>query len=63
MKIEFFKDYQINSGGGGLAIGAKNDVEPIWLSEGNDVVEVFVIQVKLGDLLVRCVGAYGPQEK
>ena len=68
IKTEYSKDYQIfellrkNSGGGGLAIGAKNDVDPIWLAEGDDSVEVLVIQVKLGDILVRCVGAYGPQE-
>ena len=34
----------------------------LWLSEGDDNVEILVIQVKFGELIVRCVGAYGPQE-
>ena len=69
IKTENSGNYQIfellrkDSAGGGLAIGAKTDVEPVWLSEGDDLVEVLVVQVKVGDLIIRCVGAYGPQEK
>ena len=68
IKTENARNYQIfellrkESGGGGLAIGALHDVEPVWLSEGDDTVEVLVIQVRFGELVVRCVGAYGPQE-
>ena len=69
IKTENTGNYQIfellrkNSAGGGLAIGAKTDIEPVWLSEGDDSVEVLVVQVKVGEIIIRCVGAYGPQEK
>ena len=68
IKTENARNYQIfellrkESNGGGLTIGALHDVESVWLSEGDDTVEVLVIQVRFGELVVRCVGAYGPQE-
>ena len=69
IKTENSGDYQIfellrkNLGGGGLAIGAKHDVEPVWLGEGEDQVEILVVQVKIGDIMIRCFDANGPQEK
>ena len=69
IKTENSKNYQIfeltrkNLNGGGLAIGAVHDVEPVWISEGDDEVEVLVIQIRLGDIYVRCLAGYGPQEK
>ena len=50
------------SRGGGLAIGALDDLEPRWVSEGDDVEEVIVIEVKINDLQVRILCGYGPQE-
>ena len=48
--------------GGGIAIGAINDVEPVLISEGNDECEVIAIEIKVAGLKVRCICAYGPQE-
>ena len=70
IKIESSKNYVIfeltrkvgGGHGGGLAIGALKDLEPEWVSQGDDTTEVLVIQVKVGHLTVRICCAYGPQE-
>ena len=68
IKTENSLNYQIfellrkDSAGGGLAIGAVHDVEPVWISEGDNEVEILVIQIKIEDIFVRCVVGYGPQE-
>ena len=49
--------------GGGLAIGVVKDFEPVWIGEGDDEVEILVVEVKIQDLKIRCICAYGPQEK
>ena len=49
--------------GGGLAIGVVKDLEPVWISEGDDNIEVLVVEIKIEDLKTRCICAYGPQEK
>jgi hypothetical protein len=61
IKPKNYQNYQIfeltrnNLSGGGLAIRAVHDVEPVWISEGDDEVEVLVIQIRLGDIYVRCL--------
>ena len=49
--------------GGGLAIGVINDLEPVWIGEGDDEVEVLVVEAQIVNLKIRCICAYGPQEK
>ena len=51
-----------NGGGGGLAIGIEKNLKPVWIDEGNDDVEVLIIEARADDFKFRCVGAYGPQE-
>ena len=48
--------------GGGLAIGVVKELNPTWVSEGDDMTEILTIQVNAQDFSIRCVGAYGPQE-
>ena len=48
-------------GGGGLAVGALHDLNPILLRQGNDEVECLTVQVDVGHVKVRCVTGYGPQ--
>ena len=48
--------------GGGIAIGVKEELKPVWISEGNDTTEILVVEAGLSNIRVRCVGAYGPQE-
>ena len=48
--------------GGGLAIGAKKELNPTWINEGDDVTEMLAIQINTKDFSIRWVGGYGPQE-
>ena len=48
--------------GGGLAIGVAKELNPIWISEGNDEIEFLTVQVNLKGISIRCVNGYGPQE-
>ena len=65
---EVFKKYKIwelvrkEKSGGGLVIGALIDVDPVFISEGDDEVEIIVIQIIVDGLPIRCICAYGPQE-
>ena len=69
IKTQNSKNYQIfelvrkDKQGGGLAIGVVKDLEPVWIREGDDNIEVLVVEIKIEDLKTRCICAYGPQEK
>ena len=51
-----------NSGGGGLAIGIDKNLNPVWIDEGNDEVEVLTVEASADHFRFRCVAAYGPQD-
>ena len=60
-----FVIYELNrkeKNGGGIAIGVKEELKPMWISEGNDDLEILVVEVDISNIRVRCVGGYGPQE-
>ena len=38
-------------------------MQPVWISEGDDITEVLVVEIDISGFKVRCVGGYGPQEK
>ena len=48
--------------GGGLAIGVLNELNPVWVREGEDKVEALSIQISVKEMNVRIINAYGPQE-
>ena len=69
IKTENVKKYQIfelirkSSGGGGIAIGVINDLNPVWVGEGDDITECLSVEITAQqNFRVRCVAAYGPQE-
>ena len=68
IKTENAKNFQIyelvrkSSRGGGLALGALHDLNPIWLGEGDDEIESLSIGITVQGFEIRCVVAYGPQE-
>ena len=68
IKFENSTEYQIFEcirnfkQGGGLAIGALKTLNPIWIKEGNNLVEALTIQVSVQKLNLRITNAYGPQE-
>ena len=57
-KEEGGKGYQ----GGGLAVGALHDLNPMLISQGSDDAECLTIEVTTGVARVRFVTGYGPQE-
>ena len=67
-KIQISGNYQIyeltrkTKGGGGLAIGVMDELEPIWVGEGDDETEVIIIEVNMNGLQVTCLNGYAPQE-
>ena len=48
--------------GGGLALGVANDMEATLIREGDDEVEAISVKIVIGDIPIRLVVAYGPQE-
>ena len=49
-------------GGGGIALGCLRELNPCWVSEGNDEVEIISVDIFLKNMQIRCCAAYGPQE-
>ena len=68
IKCERENDFQIfylnrqKSQGGGVALGVEKNIESTLIREGDDELEVISVQVVLGDVPVRIVVGYGPQE-
>ena len=50
------------TGGGGVAIDAVREINPVLLSEGENNVEAITIDIHPKNLTISCVSAYGPQE-
>ena len=60
-KYTTFELVRQHSGGGGLATMVSSDLFPVWISEGDDEVEILVVQVHIENMKVRILNAYGPQ--
>ena len=61
-KYQIFELIRKDKQGGGLAIGALHDVNPVWISKGDDEVEILVVEISVENMKIRCVCGYGPQE-
>ena len=53
---------QSRDGGGWLSLGCVKDLQPVWLREGDDMVEALSISISLKTMSIRCCVAYGCQE-
>ena len=65
IKIEGYQIYELvrsEKHGGGLAVGALDELNPAFISEGDDITEILVIEVQLHGMQVRCINGYAPQE-
>ena len=51
-----------NKEGGGLALGCLKSLSPVWVREGDDMVEAISVDIFIKNLKIRCCAAYGPQE-
>ena len=56
------QEAQTGEGGGGLAVGVLNDLDPSWVSEGDDDAEAVTVEMWVEGFPVRLICAYGPQE-
>ena len=43
-----------NKGGGGLAIGVDKNLKPVWVDEGDDDVEVLIVEARADDFKFCC---------
>ena len=48
-------------GGGGIAIGVLNVLQPSWISEGDDDAEALTVEIWVQGFPIRLVCGYGPQ--
>ena len=66
LKIDNFFIYELvrqtPNGGGGLAIGIIEDLNPVWVREGDDITEALSIDILVNTMRIRCCIAYGCQE-
>ena len=46
-----------------MAIGILKDLNPVLVYEGNDDIEIMVIEINVNGSRIRIMNAYGPQEK
>ena len=57
----FFEYIRKHSGGGGLITAVHNNLHPVQVSN-DDETEVLVVETKIGDMKLRLINGYGPQE-
>ena len=68
LKSEVINNFQVyylnrqNSQGGGLAIGIDKDIESTLKREGNDEIEALAVQIVVGNVPIKMIVGYGPQE-
>ena len=66
LKMEDFIIYErirYEKDGGGVAIGAKKDLNPVLIAEGEENVEAISIDITLAKIVISCTSAYGPQQR
>ena len=60
--FQCFEQVRVNSKGGGLLLAIHKSFDPVLIYEGNDDIEILVVQGKVGKKDIRFLNAYGPQE-
>ena len=48
--------------GGGLLTAVKHELEPVLIHQGEDEVEIMIVEVTNGSKKIRIFNVYGPQE-
>ena len=48
--------------GGGVALGCKKELKPVWVREGQDLVETLSVDIFVKQMKIRCCVGYGCQE-
>ena len=60
--VIFEKPRKTQNNGGGVAIGCKKELNPVWVKEGQNDVEALSINIFVKNMKIRCCVAYGCQE-
>ena len=61
-KYHVFERIRKNRDGGGLALGCLKELQPVWVREGEGLVEALSVEIFVKNLKIRCCAAYGFQE-
>ena len=61
--IVFERVRENKDGGGGILTSVNKKLNPEWVSEGVEGVEVLSVNIKTANKVIRVVNGYGPQEK
>ena len=59
---DIFEVVRKNSNGGSILTAVHSNLQPVYISGGEDDMEILVIQAKIGNYNCRFINAYGPQE-
>ena len=60
--VIFEKPRRTQNNGGGVAIGCKKELNPVWVKEGQNDVEALSVNISVKNMKIRCCVAYGCQE-
>ena len=60
--FHIFESIRKNKEKGGSMLGVHVALQPVLVQEYNDIFELIVVEVKIGDKEVRVLTGYGPQE-
>ena len=58
---DIFEKVREKKTGGGLAIGIKSVLNPVWVREGENEVETLTVQISIDNFNIRITNGYGPQ--
>ena len=56
-----FDKVRVNKGGGGVAVAAMTELNPILVSEAEDDIDAITININTKNISIACTSAYGPQ--
>ena len=56
-----FDKVRLEKGGGGIAVAARTELNPVLLSEAEGVIDAITIDISTRNMIISCTSAYGPQ--
>ena len=56
-----FDKVRVEKGGGGVAVAAKTELNPVLLSEAEGDIDAITININTKNMSISCTSAYGPQ--
>ena len=62
LELHRTKKAEKGQGGGGIALGVMNCLDPSWISEGDDDMEALTVEIWVDGFPIRLICGYRPQE-